>query len=415
MTNEVVWRIHAGEQSEAHDLFIRKSVIALRRDNMGDLSGYKDRSQFKDAYDKANPGLSKPQIANQGGQYYRFVREMRTGDIIVYPSKQSPLGTIYISKVKGDYTYSLQVDRDYSYQRAVEWLKELPRSSFTPEAVYVLDTGMTLCQVKGCTDEYLSALGAEQKPSVDLSLVQKGHKYTREELANLWGYDGISGINRGVVTPAEDNKIILFVTHVKRKGDTQYEDHFEGEVLVWEGEENHRSDQRILRSFSSNDEIFLFFRETHSDVAFEYLGEYFLLDAQLEEARPSEFRFSPSKDEGKVGGMIWTEGSAHGAIEGGKKYVYHAIYERNPANRAKAIEIHGSSCMVCGFSFDAEYGRELAQGYIEVHHVHPLSGQEKQVDPKNDLAAVCSNCHSMLHRKTGEALSLDELRSILGM
>lgn len=57
--------------------------------------------------------------------------------------------------------------------------------------------------------------------------------------------------------------------------------------------------------------------------------------------------------------------------EGAVKECYGKRYERNPLNRERAIEIHGTKCTICGFDFEAAYG-ERGRGFIEVHHVKPL-------------------------------------------
>ena len=57
--------------------------------------------------------------------------------------------------------------------------------------------------------------------------------------------------------------------------------------------------------------------------------------------------------------------------EGSKKQVYTTRYERNSSLRASAIKIHGTTCMACGFNFEAVYG-DRGKDYIEVHHVKPL-------------------------------------------
>ena len=57
--------------------------------------------------------------------------------------------------------------------------------------------------------------------------------------------------------------------------------------------------------------------------------------------------------------------------DGAIKEYYGKRYERNPENRKKAIEIHGLSCVVCGFNFEEVYG-ERGKDFIEVHHVKPL-------------------------------------------
>lgn len=57
-------------------------------------------------------------------------------------------------------------------------------------------------------------------------------------------------------------------------------------------------------------------------------------------------------------------------------------------------------CEVCEFDFAAQYG-ERGEGFIECHHRQPLSSSSPGAKTKlSDLALVCSNCHSMLHRGT---------------
>ena len=98
----------------------------------------------------------------------------------------------------------------------------------------------------------------------------------------------------------------------------------------------------------------------------------------------------------------------------GKKIEYRSVrYERDPVNRQNAIQIHGYKCMACGFDYETTYG-ELGKEFIEVHHSKPLStlDGEVNINPKEDLVCLCSNCHSMIHRNK-EALSLDELKEII--
>lgn len=88
------------------------------------------------------------------------------------------------------------------------------------------------------------------------------------------------------------------------------------------------------------------------------------------------------------------------AYEGKKYSVLANKYERSRANRAAAIAVHGSSCTVCQFSFDESYG-DLARGYVEVHHLLPVSsmGGARPVDPVTELVPLCANCHRMAHRR----------------
>jgi 5-methylcytosine-specific restriction protein A len=103
--------------------------------------------------------------------------------------------------------------------------------------------------------------------------------------------------------------------------------------------------------------------------------------------------------------------------EGNRQEKLLSYYERNPAARAKAIEIHGYTCMVCGKKMEDLYG-EWGKDFIHVHHIQFLSNYKDghTIDPAVDLATVCPNCHAMLHRKDrcGNYANIDALKRIIG-
>lgn len=102
-----------------------------------------------------------------------------------------------------------------------------------------------------------------------------------------------------------------------------------------------------------------------------------------------------------------------GLPEGAKTRVEVNKYERNPVNRAACIARYGAVCNVCGFNFASVYGN-LGEGYIEVHHLVPVSqmGGGYMVNPMVDLIPLCSNCHSIVHRED-PPLSPDALKTLL--
>ena len=89
--------------------------------------------------------------------------------------------------------------------------------------------------------------------------------------------------------------------------------------------------------------------------------------------------------------------------------------ERSRKAIREAKRIHGTTCQVCGFDFNAVYGSH-GLGFIEAHHLLPLAeaaaAGKKKVNPKTEMCVVCSNCHRMLHRGK-EVLSVDRLKAIL--
>ncbi len=103
----------------------------------------------------------------------------------------------------------------------------------------------------------------------------------------------------------------------------------------------------------------------------------------------------------------------------GKTFVReHVFRERNKKVVSEAKkrfkEIHDGKlyCEICGFSFVEKYGK-LGEEFIEAHHTKPISEMKEGDTTKvEDIVLVCSNCHSMIHRKR-PWLSKEELKMIL--
>jgi hypothetical protein len=120
--------------------------------------------------------------------------------------------------------------------------------------------------------------------------IEVGETYSRNKLAELWGYSGFQALARGVVTPRNDNKIVLFVTHEKQSAAEQYEDELAGGLLHWEGPTDHFAEGRMLSVTRSVEEIHLFYRERHhSD--FVYEGQLQVVSCAPRVDGPSRFVF----------------------------------------------------------------------------------------------------------------------------
>jgi putative restriction endonuclease len=83
----------------------------------------------------------------------------------------------------------------------------------------------------------------------------------------------------------------------------------------------------------------------------------------------------------------------------------HLIRERNQFLITKAKlkfkkEHNGELfCEACGFKFADKYG-DLGTDFIEVHNIKPiLKEDENEKVSVEDFVMLCSNCHSMIHRK----------------
>lgn len=123
---------------------------------------------------------------------------------------------------------------------------------------------------------------------VTFNNITRGNQYSRPQLAEMWGYAAYQALARGVVTPRKDNKIILFVTEEKQSFQEQYNDHFDGKILHWEGPTDHFAEDRMINAERIGDEIHIFHRKRHhSD--FKYLGQARVVEFKLEKGRPSRF------------------------------------------------------------------------------------------------------------------------------
>lgn len=126
---------------------------------------------------------------------------------------------------------------------------------------------------------------------VTFSTIRVGNSYSRQELASLWGYASYHAFAKGVFTPRDDNKIILFITEEKQASVEQYEDKLRGDILECDGPTDHRGDRRILDAQASGDEIHLFYRKRHHS-AFAYIGRLRMLDHKAVASKPTRFKFT---------------------------------------------------------------------------------------------------------------------------
>ena len=171
MVEETIWAIRAGRNSEADSLFLKRKCVALGWGKIGDLSKLAaDREAFKAAIATEFPEYKPGAVPTRAGQIFRFVHEIKVGDLVVYPSKLN--ATVYVGRITGPYEYNPKPDDRYPNQRAVEWLKSVPRTQFSQGALYEMGSALSLFTVKNYSDEIWAVLegkGAVAAPTEDTS------------------------------------------------------------------------------------------------------------------------------------------------------------------------------------------------------------------------------------------------------
>jgi len=118
-----------------------------------------------------------------------------------------------------------------------------------------------------------------------------GRGYDRKVLAELWGLAGFQAIGRGVFTPKGAGQIFLFVTRERLGWMTPYKNFLDDDLLFWDGEKGHGSDDRIANASRNGEEIHLFYRDQRL-TPFTYYGKVVMVRCNRFSDRPSEFVFN---------------------------------------------------------------------------------------------------------------------------
>lgn len=164
MTNVNLWGLHAGRTGDADKLFLQKNLIAVGWSAAGDLSKPSaDREAFKALVAEKFPDKKSGAIINNAGQLFRFVHEMKVGDLVAYPSKVDR--QVHLGRIEGAYSYDPSGEPGYPNRRAVKWLRAVPRSKFTQGALYEIGSAMSLFLVRNYADEFRAFLTSKEPPT----------------------------------------------------------------------------------------------------------------------------------------------------------------------------------------------------------------------------------------------------------
>jgi restriction system protein len=162
------WGIHGGRTGDADSLFLQKNCVAIGWQKVGDLSTLSpDREAFKARVAQTYPEKKLGSIPVNAGQLFRFVHEMKPGDIVVYPSKRDR--QVHLGKVEGPYKYDTSVEPTYPNRRSVKWLRSIPRTKFSQGALHEIGSAMSIFSVKTYIDEFRDALETDLPASTPVS------------------------------------------------------------------------------------------------------------------------------------------------------------------------------------------------------------------------------------------------------
>jgi len=210
-----LWGMHAGSEGSADQIFREKGFLALGWSALGDLSALEaKREAFKTALAETYPDKPAGAIPVEAGVLFRFLHEVRAGDIVAYPSREDRQ-IHYLRVMDSPYEYRTDISIEFPHLRAAELLKSIPRNEFSIGALNEIGAAISLFKIKNNAEEFLAKLTGEPvevKPAEEeleakasvpdpeestqdfvlkrLSLNLKGHPFAHfvAHLLNLMGY-----------------------------------------------------------------------------------------------------------------------------------------------------------------------------------------------------------------------------------
>lgn len=140
-----LWIVRAGRHGERELEAITQRRLLPGFNELGDLSGLKDRDAIGRALAAADPQGGKNTQRNFAAQLNQFVNTIAIGDLVVMPRKLT--SGVAIGRVTG--TYDHQPGGVCPHTRAVDWLNEaVPREAFAQDLRHSFGAFMTVCEVK---------------------------------------------------------------------------------------------------------------------------------------------------------------------------------------------------------------------------------------------------------------------------
>ena len=153
----VVWINNAGENREFEEIFLKNNIIAIKWVKIKeDLSNIKNKEELKEVYKKTYPNKDKDkrkyncEVGNCVGQIWRFLKEMKKGDIVLVPLKNK---RVLIAKIIGECIFNNEIPR---HRRKIEILGHVSNEDYQKFTGKKLTYSGTVARLKNKNEKYIS-------------------------------------------------------------------------------------------------------------------------------------------------------------------------------------------------------------------------------------------------------------------
>lgn len=105
----------------------------------------RNKDFLKQEYKKAYPNIDNRGLGIRVGQIYRFVNELKVGDVVICPYRD---GFLLIGKIMGELYYSKDNTSPFLWRKKVQWIKDrVDRGIYSIQVWNVLRGSQTIYMV----------------------------------------------------------------------------------------------------------------------------------------------------------------------------------------------------------------------------------------------------------------------------
>jgi restriction system protein len=137
------WLIRAGRRGEDEGFALSHGMAVLGHHEFPDLTKLKNIDAIAASY--AGPSTKPRSIAARAAQLDKFANQAREGDIVALPLKLRK-GLVALGYIAGPYAYS-EVNGTKRHTRPIEWIAEVPRTSFEQDLLDSLGAYNTVAPI----------------------------------------------------------------------------------------------------------------------------------------------------------------------------------------------------------------------------------------------------------------------------
>jgi hypothetical protein len=143
-----IWVVRAGAKGEEENDALEKNIVTIGWNQLPDLSNIEDKESLKQLYFRSDSNAKAMSVSNMVGSIWRFVNEIKNGDLVVLPLLSQNSKTVAVGRVVGKYQYK-ELTPHIKHTRPVKWLAtSILKSEFDEVTISHLQIPMTVFQIK---------------------------------------------------------------------------------------------------------------------------------------------------------------------------------------------------------------------------------------------------------------------------